>query len=219
MAWGAALCTSEWVIYTLKETHTRKTLYFSSLTRSYLKKNTVSCKVDYVKNWRCGVFIHFADTCNIFSVPMLVDKVISHVIKYNNIIPVPGKDPLLQIPKKACLLNLNPSFAKQKPIHRSLVTPTLNKIAKECGIDEKVYGYSYRRGFCTWACDRGCSSLLLKIFGRWSSDAYKHYRDYTIKNLRQLSLCSGWVLHFYKAILGQMYEASEDPKMSFPWTK
>ena len=145
--------------------HTRKTLYFSSLTRNYHKKNKVSCKVDSVKNWRCGVAIHFADTGNIFSVPMLVDKVVNHVVKFNKVTLIPGADPLLQIPKKACLLNLNKSFSKQRPIHRSLVTPTLNKIAKRCGIKEKVDGYSYRRGFATWACNKGCPPLLLKIFG------------------------------------------------------
>ena len=40
-------------------------------------------------------------------------------------------------------------------------------------------GHSFRRGAATWAADVGISETEIQTLGRWRSDAYKAYIEYS----------------------------------------
>ena len=200
-AWLAAMRTGEWDIKDMKRLHTINTLYFSSVTRPFPKTTEYILDIKTSKNWRCGVSTSFTTTGNVFSSPDILNEIINKVIFVNDIHVPPGVDPISCIPKKALLLNLNPDFTIVKPITRARVTAKLDDLVTKLNFDNKLHGYSFRRGFATWAFSQGCPPKLIQIFGRWRSDAYRRYIDYSKADLAQLSLCAAKVLPFDQANL------------------
>jgi integrase len=59
----------------------------------------------------------------------------------------------------------------------------LRKLIKEIGEDPKQYSsHSFRRGGATWAFSSNIPSELIQLYSDWSSDAYKTYLKFSLKD-------------------------------------
>ena len=59
----------------------------------------------------------------------------------------------------------------------------LRKLIKEIGEDPKqYYSHSFRRVGATWAFSSNILSELIQLCGDWSSDAYKTYLKFSLKD-------------------------------------
>ena len=69
---------------------------------------------------------------------------------------------------------------EQQPFTREYVVQKLHQIAITCGLGRAVWnGHSFRRGAATWAAEVGIPEAQIQILGRWRSDAYKSYIEYS----------------------------------------
>ena len=63
----------------------------------------------------------------------------------------------------------------------------LQQLALTVGLEQGMWnGQSFRRGAATWAAQVGIPETEIQTLGRWRSDAYKRYIEYSIQE--QLSL-------------------------------
>lgn len=84
--------------------------------------------------------------------------------------------------------NESPAFCILKgkllvPVTYYLFQNVLRKLIKEIGEDPKQYSsHSFRRGGATWAFSSNIPSELIQLYGDWSSDAYKTYLKFSLKD-------------------------------------
>ena len=72
-------------------------------------------------------------------------------------------------------------------ITRDHVIKFLRVCLKKVGLDSSLFsGHSFRRGGAQSLADAGVSDEILKVVGRWRSDAFRLYR--TIPSSRLISL-------------------------------
>ena len=70
---------------------------------------------------------------------------------------------------------------------REHVVRSLQHLTITAGLSQGSWnGHSFRRGAATWAAEVRVSEAEIQILGRWRSDAYKHYIEYS--NKEQISL-------------------------------
>jgi len=75
----------------------------------------------------------------------------------------------------------------QQAFTREHVVQKLQELAITAGLGRGSWsGHSFRRGAATWAAEIGITENEIQTLGRWRSDAYKAYIEYTRKE--QLSL-------------------------------
>ena len=68
----------------------------------------------------------------------------------------------------------------QRPFTREYVVERLQKLAVMAGLGNGQWnGHSFRRGAATWAAEVGISEREIQTLGRWRSDAYKAYIEYS----------------------------------------
>ena len=68
----------------------------------------------------------------------------------------------------------------QRPFTREHVVRTLRQLAIITGIGHGAWnGHSFRRGAATWAAEIGIDDNQIQTLGRWRSDAYKAYIEYS----------------------------------------
>jgi len=76
---------------------------------------------------------------------------------------------------------------QQHAFTREHVVRSLQQIAITAGLGEGIWnGHSFRRGAATWAAQAGISEGEIQILGRWRSDAYKAYIEFS--QVEQVSL-------------------------------
>jgi len=69
---------------------------------------------------------------------------------------------------------------KQLPFTREHVVRTLRELAIRTGMGHGAWnGHSFRRGAATWAAENGIADMQIQTLGRWRSDAYKAYIEYS----------------------------------------
>ena len=69
------------------------------------------------------------------------------------------------------------------PVTYYLFQNVLRKLIKKIGEDPTHYSsHSFRRGGATWAFSLNIPSGLIQIYGDWSSDAYKTYLKFSLKD-------------------------------------
>ena len=63
---------------------------------------------------------------------------------------------------------------------REYIVQRLQELAATAGLEgDNWNGHSFRRGAATWAAQVGISDTEIQVLGRWRSDAYKAYIEYT----------------------------------------
>jgi len=78
--------------------------------------------------------------------------------------------------------------AEQLPFTRGHVVQKLQRLAITAGMGHGSWnGHSFRRGAATWAAEAGISDTEIQTLGRWKSDAYKRYIEYSTKERISLS--------------------------------
>ena len=78
---------------------------------------------------------------------------------------------------------------KQLPFTREYVMNQLQELARGAGFGDGSWnGHSFRRGAATWAAEVGIPETDIPTLGRWRSDAYKAYIEYSAED--QISLSS-----------------------------
>jgi len=76
----------------------------------------------------------------------------------------------------------------QQAFMREHVVQKLQQLATIAGLrQDKWNGHSFRRGAATWAAQVGISEAEIQTLGRWRSDAYKVYIEYTSEERVSLS--------------------------------
>ena len=76
----------------------------------------------------------------------------------------------------------------QGPFTREYVVTKLQHLARLAGLTNGTWnGHSFRRGAATWAAQKGISEAEIQTLGRWRSDAYKSYIEYSGKERITLS--------------------------------
>ena len=79
---------------------------------------------------------------------------------------------------------------EQQPFTRQYVVQKLQQIAITSGLGRAAWnGHSFRRGAATWATEVGIQEPQIQILGRWWSDAYKSYIEYSREERINLSQC------------------------------
>ena len=77
---------------------------------------------------------------------------------------------------------------EQQPCTREYVVQKLQQIAITCGLGRAAWnGHNFRRGAATWAAEVGIPVAQIQILGRWRSDAYKSYIEYSKEEWINLS--------------------------------
>ena len=79
---------------------------------------------------------------------------------------------------------LSPLFCigqqEQLPFTHEDVVDRLQALAVQCGFWQGPWnGPSFRRGAATWAAEVGISDAGIQTLGRWRSDAYQAYIEYS----------------------------------------
>ena len=68
------------------------------------------------------------------------------------------------------------TFASGKPLSRSSCLKHLHAALSKMGYNHKNFNtHSFRIGAATSAAHAGISTSLIKVLGRWRSDAYRRY--------------------------------------------
>ena len=69
---------------------------------------------------------------------------------------------------------------EQQPFTREYVVQKLRELGTKSGLGQAAWnGHSFRRGASTWAAEVGISEAQIQTLGRWRSDAYKAYIEYS----------------------------------------
>lgn len=69
---------------------------------------------------------------------------------------------------------------QQQALTREHVVKSLQDVAITAGLENGAWnGYSFRRGAATWAAKMGIPEGDIQLLGRWRSDAYKVYIEYS----------------------------------------
>ena len=69
---------------------------------------------------------------------------------------------------------------EQRPFTREYVVQRLREIAIQGGLGRGAWnGHSFRRGAATWAAQVGITESQIQTLGRWRSDAYKIYIEFS----------------------------------------
>lgn len=69
---------------------------------------------------------------------------------------------------------------EQRPFTREYVVYKLREMAIRSGLGPGAWnGHSFRRGAATWATQVGITDTQIQTLGRWRSDAYKAYVEYS----------------------------------------
>ena len=77
---------------------------------------------------------------------------------------------------------------EQHALTREYVVRRLQELATASGLSYGVWnGHSFRRGAATWAAEVGISENEIQTLGRWRSDAYKMYIEYSKTDRIKLS--------------------------------
>ena len=77
---------------------------------------------------------------------------------------------------------------EELPFTREYVVDQLQVLAVQCGLGQGSWnGHSFRRGAATWTAEVGISDAEIQTLGRWRSDAYKAYIQYSPKEQINLS--------------------------------
>jgi len=77
---------------------------------------------------------------------------------------------------------------EQCPFTREHVVKTLQDLAISAGLGCGAWnGHSFRRGAATWASAVGIADTQIQTLGRWRSDAYKTYIEYSVDERISLS--------------------------------
>ena len=77
---------------------------------------------------------------------------------------------------------------QQQAFTREHVVRSLQRLALAAGLEQGTWnGHSFRRGAATWAAQRGITDSQIQILGRWRSDAYRAYIEYSIEERISLS--------------------------------
>jgi len=77
---------------------------------------------------------------------------------------------------------------QQQAFTREHVVRNLQRLATSAGLEQGTWnGHSFRRGAATWAVEMGISDNEIQILGRWRSDAYRAYIEYSAEEQISLS--------------------------------
>jgi len=77
---------------------------------------------------------------------------------------------------------------EQRPFTREYVVQTLQGLAIVSGLGRGAWnGHSFRRRAATWAAEVGIGEAEIQTLGRWRSDTYKAYIEYSREERIQLS--------------------------------
>ena len=77
---------------------------------------------------------------------------------------------------------------EQHAFTREYVVRRLQELATAVGLGQGTWnGHSFRRGAATWAAEIGISENEIQTLGRWRSDAYKTYIEFSKKERIKLS--------------------------------
>ena len=77
---------------------------------------------------------------------------------------------------------------EQLPFTREYIVNKLQELAREAGLGGGSWnGHSFRRGAATWAAEVGIPETEIQTLGRWRSDAYKAYIEYSPAEQSSLS--------------------------------
>ena len=77
---------------------------------------------------------------------------------------------------------------QQRPFTREYVVHSLRNLAIQAGLGQGAWnGHSFRRGAATWAAEVGIPESQIQTLGRWRSDAYKVYIEYSSEERISLS--------------------------------
>ena len=77
---------------------------------------------------------------------------------------------------------------EQHAFRREYVVRRLQELATGVGLGQGIWnGYSFRRGPATWAAEVGIPENEIQTLGRWRSDAYKAYIEFSKKERIKLS--------------------------------
>ena len=69
---------------------------------------------------------------------------------------------------------------KQDAFTHEHVVQKLQGLARTAGMTDGIWnGHSFRRGAATWAAESNISETEIQTLGRWKSDAYKRYIEYS----------------------------------------
>jgi len=69
---------------------------------------------------------------------------------------------------------------EQQAFSREYVVYKLQGLASTAGLGHSMWnGHSFRRGATTWAVQVGISETEIETLGRWKSDTYKAYIEYS----------------------------------------
>jgi len=69
---------------------------------------------------------------------------------------------------------------KRNAFTREYVVQRLQQLARGAGLEREGWnGHSFRRGAATWAAEAGIAETEIQTLGRWRSDAYKAYIEYS----------------------------------------
>ena len=78
--------------------------------------------------------------------------------------------------------------AEQLAFTREYVVQRLQGLALSAGMGQGTWnGHSFRRGAATWAAEAGICDNDIQTLGRWKSDAYKRYIEYSTEERISLS--------------------------------
>jgi len=102
--------------------------------------------------------------------------------------PVKAMQHLLTIdthrPSQAPLFGIGKDI--QSALTRGYIVQRLQQLATTAGLGHSTCtGHTFRRGAATWAAEVGMAEHEIQTLGRWQSDAYKAYIEYS-KQLRIL---------------------------------
>ena len=107
-----------------------------------------------------------------------------------------GKNSLSLCPVKAIVRYLHlrgpaagPLFVHRdgSPLTRNAVSTSIQLILKTAGIPGQFLGHSFRIGAATTAAEKGVPDHMIKMLGRWSSDAYQRYIRTPVSVILQMS--------------------------------
>ena len=73
------------------------------------------------------------------------------------------------------------------PLTRNAVSASIQSMLKTAGIPGQFSGHSFRIGAATTAAEKGVADHMIKMLGRWSSDAYQRYIRTPVSAILQVS--------------------------------
>ena len=77
---------------------------------------------------------------------------------------------------------------EQQPFTRQYVVQRLQELGMSSGLGQASWnGHSFCRGAATWAAEVGISETQIQTLGRWRSNAYKAYIEYSKEERISLS--------------------------------